>query len=184
MGDRVATPGVAHRLHPGNDITHPTSGQGVLSNPVNLKDAHLFHPVGRAIGHKAYDISRLHRPFKDPAVDNRAPVGVVVGVKYQGLQGAFWISAGRREPGNNRLQNLVNPDPFLGRGEHGPIRVQSEIVLNLMFGLFHVRGRKVDLVNDGNHLKIMIHGHVKIRDRLGLHPLAGVNQKEDPFARG
>ncbi len=109
-------------------------------------------------------------------MDNRAPVGVVVRVKYEGLQGVRGISHRRGQPCNNRFQEFVNPDPFLGRGEYCSIRVESKIVFNLIFGRFHVGSRKIYLVDNRNNLKIMIHSHVKVCDCLRLHSLARVNE--------
>ena len=76
------------------------------------------------------------------------------------------------------------PDPFLGRAEHGLIGVEPEFVVYLVLHPFDVGGRQVDLVDHRDDDKVVLHGRVQVGERLGLHALGGVDEEENPFARG
>ncbi len=47
-----------------------------------------------------------------------------------------------------------------------------------------VGGRKVYLVDHRDDDKVVLHGRVQVGEGLGLDPLGGIDEKEDPFARG
>lgn len=50
--------------------------------------------------------------------------------------------------------------------------------------LLHVRGQEVDLVDHRDDLQVVFHGQIEIGQGLGLDPLGGVDEEEDPFTGG
>ncbi len=116
--------------------------------------------------------------------DDHAPVLVEPGVEDEAAQGAVGVAPGRGDARHDGFQDLVDPDPLLGRGGDGARGVDADDVLDLLLGPLRLRARQVDLVEDGDDLETGIHGQVGVGQRLRLYPLAHVHHEEGPLTGG
>jgi hypothetical protein len=107
-----------------------------------------------------------------------------VGIENQGLKGRFRIAQGRRQLFDHRLHDVVNAQAFLGRYKNGRIRVQPQVLFDLIFDPVNIRRRQVDLVDYRDNFQIVFQGQIEVGQGLGLHTLAGIDEKQGTFAGG
>ena len=92
----------------------------------------------------------LQRSVEDPHMADHPFVSVEIGIENQSLQRGSAGRFGRRDAGDDGFKNVIDADYFLGAGKHGCIGGDGEDVLELDFGLRHVRVREIDLVDYGD----------------------------------
>ena len=71
----------------------------------------------------------------------------------------------------------------LSRDAHGVVGGDGEILLDLLLDLVGVRRGQVDLVDRRDDVEVGVHGERRVRDRLRLHALGGVDNKDGSLAR-
>ena len=126
----------------------------------------------------------MQRPVDDPEGAHDAAVLVVGGVEDQGAQRRLGVALGRRDAGDDRVEQLGHPLARLGRDAQDVLGRQAEYVLDLEGAAHRVRRRQVDLVQDRHDLEVVLEGLVAVGQRLGLDPLRGVHQEDGTLAGG
>ena len=111
-----------------------------------------------------------------------APVLVVGRVEDQRPQRRLGVALGRRDAGDDGVEQLGHPLPRLGRDVQDGLGRQSQHVLDLERAADRVGRRQVDLVEDRHDLEIVLDGLVAVGQRLGLNALGGVDQEHGPLA--
>jgi len=89
-----------------------------------------------------------------------------------------------RDPGDHRLQDLLDPDPLASRCEDGAGAGEADHLLDLAPHQLGVGGGEVDLVDDRDDLQVVLDGQVDVGQGLGLDPLGGVDDQDRPLAGG
>ena len=107
-----------------------------------------------------------------------------MGIEDQGRQGRINAALGRRDPLGNGLQDLFDPDPFLGRTKEGRFGIQTQVDFNLFLDPFDIGRRKIDFIDDRDDGQVLFQGGIHVGQGLGLNPLGGIDQKQDPFTGG
>ena len=146
--------------------------------------AALHHLIGSAGGHKLHHLASADTALHQAHIDNNTPVAVILAVEDQRLQGGVHIAGGRGNVLDDILQNRFDIDAHLGgdlRCVHGG---KADDVLHLVLGLLRVRGRKVDLIEHGQNLQLVLHGQVGVSQGLGLHALGGIHHQYGALAGG
>ena len=85
---------------------------------------------------------------------------------------------------DDRLQHVPAVFTRLGRNHRRLGGVQPDDVLNFLFYLFGLCGRKIDLVDDGDGFQIVLQRHVDVGQGLRLDALRGVHHQQRTLARG
>ena len=88
----------------------------------------------------------------------------------------------RRDPGHDRLEDRVDPDAFLGRGEDHLLAGDRQDVLELLDDDVGLGARQVDLVDDRDDREALAQGEVHVGQGLGLDPLGRVDDEDRPLA--
>ena len=104
--------------------------------------------------------------------------------KINAFSGASGIAHRRRQPRDDRLENLVDAGPFLGAREDRAARIEADDLLDLPPGFVRLRAREIDLVDDRDDLEGVLDREVRVGQRLRFHALRGIDQQQRPFARG
>ena len=107
-----------------------------------------------------------------------------MGVEDQAREGLCGAAFGGRDPGDDGLEDLVDAEAFLGGAQNDVVRIQAQLVLNLLLDPVHVRRGQVDLVDHRDDGEVVLHGQIEVGHGLGLHPLGGVHQQQHPLAGG
>jgi len=124
------------------------------------------------------------RPVDDPHEADHAAVDVVPGVEEERLERRLRIAGGGRDVGDNPGEQLVDPEPGLGRDKGGPRGVEADDLFDLRPHPLRVGGGNVDLVDHRQQLEAAVDGEVGVGERLRLDPLGGVDDEQRPFAGG
>ena len=124
----------------------------------------------------------VERPRGEPDVGHDALVLVVVGVEDQALQRVGRPPLRRRHPADDRLEDLGDADPLLGRGEEHLLAGDREDVLQLLDDEVGLGRGQVDLVDDRDDHQVLAQGQVDVGQRLGLDPLGGVDHEDRALA--
>ena len=146
------------------------------------EDPHLRHLVDAAGGEE------LHaHPLADLAVDDAheaddAAIGVVPGVEEEGAEVAVGVAFRRGDVRDDLLEDLVDADAGLGRGQDGVVGVEADHVLDLLAHALRLGRGEVDLVDDREDVEVVRDGQVAVGQRLRLHALRGVDDEDGPFA--
>ena len=104
-------------------------------------------------------------------------------VEDQALDGLGRIALGRRDAGDDGLEDLRHARPVLGAREDDLLARDRQHVLQLVHDRLGVRRREVDLVEDRDEREALAHGEVDVGERLGLDALGRVDDEDRALAR-
>ena len=184
-GDGVAHLGVLHVFDGGGEVAHLPGGQALTGLQLGGQEvADLHQAVLRAGGHHPHPLVQGEGALHHPEIDHHPPVGVVLAVKDQGLEGGLGVPLGGGDVVDDVLQHRLDVGAHLGGDLRGLGGLQADDVLHLLLGQGGVGGGEVDLVDHRADLQIVLHGQVGVGQGLGLHPLGGVHHQDGPLAGG
>ena len=128
-------------------------------------------------------------PLADLAVDDAheahdAAVGVVPGIEEERAQRRVGIALRRGDVRDDLLEDLVDADARLRRGQDGVVRVEADDVLDLLAHPLRLGRREVDLVDHREDVEVVVDGQVGVGQRLRLDALRGVDDENGALARG
>jgi hypothetical protein len=185
VGDGVAHAGIFNVLDAGGEIAYLAGLQAVRGLVAQrLEIAALQNGVLRAAGHHANGLALADGTLHDAEQHHHAHVGVVLAVEYQRPQRRLGVALGGGHVLHHVLQYGVDVDAQLGGDLRGLQRGQADDVLHLLLGLQGVGGGQVDLVEHRQDLQIVVHGKIRVGQRLGLHALGGIHHQQRALAGG
>ena len=117
---------------------------------------------------------------KDAHKRQRAQIGVEPRIIDDRLRRCVGIAFGGRDTFDDGIDQVVDADAGFGRDHQGVGSIDADRRLDLLRHTFGFGGRKVDLVDHRHDLQVVVEGQVDIGDRLGLHPLCGIDDKKHP----
>ena len=88
--------------------------EGIHLALVRRHYSHFIEFVGFAAGHQQHLVLAGNGATDHPEIHNHAPVGVVVGIENQGLEGLFDPIRRRRHPIDHGLEDPRHPDACFG----------------------------------------------------------------------
>ena len=183
-GDRVADLGVADGLHRGGDEADLARREPVVHRERGREVPRRVHVEGLPGVDHPDAVALPQVPVAHADVGDRALVAVVMRVVDEGARGAVGVARRGRDARDDRLEDLVYPDPGFGRAGDRVRGIDGDGGLDLALGVLDVGVGQVDLVHDGDDLEPLVHRHARVGDRLGLDPLRGVHDEERALARG
>ena len=183
--DGVAHAGVGDGLDGGREISDLARAEAFRRDHTLRVQIPDFHDlVNSAGGHHADIHAGIHRAVHDAQIDDRAAVGVILAVEDQTLQRRFPVARGRGNVVHDHFQHGMNVDAVLG-GNFGRVHGRNaDDVLDLLLDLGGTRCRQIDLVDDGQDLQPVVDGQIRVRQRLGLNALRGVDDQHRALAGG
>ena len=131
------------------------------------------------------DLHRIpDRAFQHADDDHHAAVGVVPRVENQRLERRVGVAFGRRQPGHDRLENVLHASALFGTGEDGGISVKADNFFELPPRLVGLRARQIDLVDDRDDLEIVVDREIGVGQRLRFDALRRIDQQQGALAGG
>ena len=121
--------------------------------------------------------------LRQPDVDDDALVGVVVAIEDEALDGLGRIALGRRDAGDDGLEDVRYARAVLGAREDDLLARDRQHVLQLVHDRLGVRRREVDLVEDRDERETLAHGEMDVGECLRLDALGRVDDEDRAFAR-
>ena len=182
LRERVADGQAREALHAREHVAHLPRRQLGHRHPLEALAADFFYLVLGIRVHQPHPSSGFQPAVEEPHQQHRAAIGVVLGVEEQRPQRRLRVALGRRKLCDDRLQQVVDARPQLGRDLDRGERVEAEVAVDLLHHPVHVGGRQVDLVDHRHHLQPELHGEIQVRDRLRFHPLRGVDHQQRALA--
>ena len=127
--------------------------------------------------------------FADGAVDDAyecddASVRIEVRVEDERAQWGIGVTARSGDVIDDGFKQIVNSDARLRRTEHGVIGRDGQTVFDLLFNALGLGCRKVDFVDEGNDLKVRVHRHHRVGDRLRFDALRCIDDENGALACG
>ncbi len=184
VGDGVADPGLGDVLDLGGDEADLAGGELGELLDLGPEGADPVDQVGGARSHEGDVLALADGAVDDPHQDDDSEIGVVPAVDQHRLQGRVAVAGRRRDPGDDRFQDLGDSDAGLGGREDGVVGGQADDVLDLLADLVDVGGGEVDLVDDGDDLMVVLDRLVDVGQSLRLDPLGGVDDEQGALAGG
>ena len=114
---------------------------------------------------------------------NDAAVLVVRGVEDERARRRLGVAGRRRDALDDRIEDLLDALARLRRDAQHPVRIVTDELGELARRSVRIRLRKVDLVDDGKQLEVVLDREVGVGDRLGLDALRGVDHEHRALAR-
>ena len=146
------------------------------------QDAQFIDLVLFARSHQPHFVLAANGAIHHSKVDDHAPIAVVVAIKNQRPQGLVdGVGRGRHQV-DNRLENFVNADPFLGRGQNGTAAIEADNLFNLFSDAFRFGSGQIDFVEHRDNFQVVFEGEVDVGQGLGLNPLGGIDHQQRSFA--
>ncbi len=181
----VADPGIPDIFDRSGKIADHAGRQFLTGDELAGAEIADLDDLGRGAGRHHFDLhAAADTAVADPAEDDDPLVGIVEGIKDQGLQGGIGVAVGRRDVPDHSLQHVLHADPLLGGDQRGVGGVQADDVLDLLADLLGLRGRQVDLVDDREDVQVVLQGQIDIGQGLGLDPLGRVDDQDGSVAGG
>ena len=113
----------------------------------------------------------------DAHISDDALVGVVGGIEHQGAEGIRGAPIGRRHALHDGVQQFPAAQAVFSRNEHNLITAEAEDLLQFGGDPLRLGGGQIDLVDDGDHLQVVLQGQQGVGDGLRLHALSGVHHQ-------
>ena len=181
---RVADAGVGHFLDGGGEEADLAGAQLVDHLALGPRYADPFDLVGPAGRHQLDPLALADLAIDDAQQHDDAEIGIVPAVDEERLQRRVAVALGRGQAVDDRLQHIGHAEAGLGRDLDRVRGVEPDHVLDLLADAFGLRGRQIDLVEDGNDLVIVVDRLIDIGERLGLDPLARIDDEKRTLAGG
>ena len=182
VGDGVPHLRVLQFLHAGDDEAHLPGRKGVARRGTRREHTQLVAVMRGIGGHHADAILHAQGAVDHAHEHHHADVVVEPRVDDQRLQRGVGIALGRRDAGDDGIDDLVQPQPRLGAGRNGLAGVDADHVLDLGPGIVRVGRGQVHLVQHGHDLDAEVDGGVAVGHRLRLHTLRGIDHQQRPLA--
>ena len=103
-------------------------------------------------------------------------------VEDEALERLRRVALGGRDPRDDRLEDLGDAGPVLGRGEDDLLARDGQHVLELVHDRVGVGRRQVDLVEDRDEREVLAQGEMDVGERLGLDALGRVDDEDRALA--
>ena len=184
VGDGVADAGLADILDLRGDEADFAGGERVELFDLGAEDADAVDQVGGARGHETDLLALPDRAVDHPDQDDDAEIRIVPAVDEHRLQGRIDVPARRRDPRDDRLQHVRDPDPGLRRGQHRVVRGQADDILDLALHLLGVGRGQIDLVDHRHDLMVVLDRLVDVGERLRFHALGRIDHQQRALAGG
>ena len=97
------------------------------------------------------------------------------------LKEAFGSPSGAGRSLATISKKCLDADSLFGGNRNSRIRIEAEILFDLISDTFDIGRRQVDFIDDGNDFQIAFHCEIEIGQRLGLDSLTGVDQQQGAF---
>ena len=152
-------------------ITDFPGRQGSSLDFVGRLDADLRHFIFAFTLHEADMVADFDLSFLDTDENDDTAVGIVVGIKDQGLQGILIIAFGRRQIFHDTLQDIFHIQSCLCRDTRCIGTVQTDDVFDLFLCPLDIGTGQIDLVDDRQDLQIIVQSQVGICQSLGFDAL-------------
>ena len=109
-----------------------------------------------AARHEGDLLALLQHAGHDADEDHDAEVGIVPAIDQHRLQRRGGIALGRRNARDDRIEDILDTDARLGRGEDGIGGVEPDHLLDLRTHFVGFGGGQIDLVDDRHDLVIVL----------------------------
>jgi len=184
IGDRVADAGLRDLFDLRGDEAHLAGAE--LGQLLDLR-AETADPVDQMhrAGLHELDLLALFQDAVDHAhQDDDAEIRIVPAVDQHRLQRRLRVAAGRRDLGDDRLEDLDDAYPGLRRREHRLGCIDADHVLDFLAHLLGLGGGQIDLIDHRHDLVVVLDRLVDVGERLRLDALRGIHHQQRAFARG
>ena len=184
LGDRVAELRVRDALDARGDEPDLADAQLLERHRLRRERADFLDQVLLPEGHQPDTHALADHAVNHPDDDDDPAVGVVPGVEDQRLERRVRHAGRGRQPVHDRLEDVLRPGADLGARQDGVAPVEADDVLDLPAGFLDLRPGQVDLVDDRDDLEVVVHREVRVRQRLRLDALRGVDDQDGALAGG
>ena len=130
-----------------------------------------FHPDAQLAAEDAHQADHAFVHVVPTVEDERADAVLV---------GRF----GRRDARDDRFEDFLDTDAFLGAGEYRVGGVEPDDLLDLLFGALDIGAGQIDFVDHRNNFEPVIEREIDVGERLRLDPLARIDDQQRALARG
>ncbi len=183
-GHRVADPGLADVLDPGDQVPDLPRGQALARGGFRRDHPHLERLVRRACGHHQAALAFGEPAVHHPDVGDHAAVGVVDRVEDERPRRGVRVSLGGRDEPDNLVQQVLDALPGLGAYPEDLAGVAADDPGEFGGVAVGLGGRQVDLVQHGDDLEVGVKRQVQVGQRLRLDALGGVDEQHSALAGG
>ena len=171
VGHGIADAGVGDLPDRGGEEADLARPERIPHLLLGAEDTDAVDLVGAAGQHQPDALAFAERAVDDAHEHDDAEIGVVPAVDEQRLQRLRRVALGRGQPVHDRFEHVRDAEPGLGRDLERVMGVEPDHVLDLLAHLFRLRRRQVDLVQDRDHLVVVVERLIDIGERLRLDAL-------------
>ena len=149
---------------------------------VELQHTYLIGIILLAGGDKLHEVIFTYRAVDNLEICDNASERIEYRVENQSLKRLCGITFRSRDSLDDGLKNFRHTDAGLATGTDYFLRITSEKIHNLILDLLGLRTVEIHFINYGDNLKIVVNGHIEVRDGLSLNALRSVDDKKSTLA--
>ena len=131
---------------------------------------------------KLHLVTCVDASVNDLEVCNYTSEGIEHRIEDERLQWSLVVTHGCRNPLHDGTQDIINTLARSSAGTDYLFALAAQQVDNLILNLLRHRVRHITFVHDRNNLKVVVYGHIQIRNGLGLNTLSGIDHEQSPLA--
>ena len=182
-GNSVAHLRVCNVFDAGCEIADISRGQFIARiESYRAQVPQLHDLVLCAGGHEQYLILAVQHAVHHAHENDDAAVVVVLAVEYQRLERCVRVARRRRDVPDDIVQHRVDVQADLRAYLRRILRGDADYLLDLVLDALRVGGGKVDLVDNGQYLKVVIQREIGVRQCLRLDALRRVHDQHRALA--
>ena len=148
------------------------------------KDANPVNQIGGIPRHQLDFLPLAQFSVNDANKHNDPEIGVIPAIDEKRLQRLLPLAFGGRQACDNGFEDVFDALTGFGRNLHRITGIQADHILDLGADAVRLGCGQIDLVQHRYNLVIIVERLIDIGERLGLDPLAGVDDEERTFAGG
>ena len=184
LGDGVAHAGVLNVFDAGGEVAHVARGKLLARfKPYRAHMPDLDHLIPRAGAHEQYLRVAADNAVHHAHENDNAAIVVILAVEDERLERRGGVAGGRGHVRHDVLKHCVDVHAVFRADLRRVLRGQPDDLLHLVLHALRVSRGQVDLVDDGEYLKVVVEREIGVGERLRLHALRGVDYQHRALAR-
>ena len=144
--------------------------------------ADAIHFERAAVGEQADLLALAESAVHDAGENDDAAVWIKPGIENQRAQRSVGITGGRGHALDHSFECFLDANAIFSASHDGVGGIEADHLFNLFANALRLGRRQINLIDHRNNFEIVVDGQIRIRQRLRLNALRGIDNEQCAFA--